>query len=298
MQEITEAGGTATARTGDVTDQAGVKAVFDAMAADAPIDCLINNAGIAHVGNVLNTSEEDFDRVLSVNVKGVYNCLQAGVSHMKGRGGSIVNIASTVSVMAIDDRFAYSTSKGAVLSMTYAVARDFLDDKIRCNAILPARIHTPFVDGFIKKNYPDNIDEMFEKLSDAQPIGRMGKPGSRRHGGIPLQRRSLFYHRLPLPCGWRHPVHSLTTHHETDSSWPTRREKPGVLREDGTRVDVSAFGEDFGETFFGTDGPARLAQWLETQSDLPSFGAEGTPWTALRPAQQAHLHWAQLQETR
>ena len=137
VQEITEAGGTATARTGDVTDQAGVKAVFDAMAADAPIDCLINNAGIAHVGNVLNTSEEDFDRVLSVNVKGVYNCLQAGVSHMKGRGGSIVNIASTVSVMAIDDRFAYSTSKGAVLSMTYAVAKDFLDDKIRCNAIFP-----------------------------------------------------------------------------------------------------------------------------------------------------------------
>ena len=175
-QEINEAGGAATARTGDVTDQAGVKAVFDTIAADAPIDCLINNAGIAHVGNVLNTSEEDFDRVLGVNVKGVYNCLQAGVSHMKGRGGSIVNIASTVSVMAIDDRFAYSTSKGAVLSMTYAVARDFLNDKIRCNAILPARIHTPFVDGFIKKNYPDNIDEMFEKLSDAQPIGRMGKP--------------------------------------------------------------------------------------------------------------------------
>ena len=107
-QEINEAGGAATARTDDVTDQAGVKAVFDSIAADAPIDCLINNAGIAHVGNVLNTSEEDFDRVLSVNVKGVYNCLQAGVSHMKDRGGSIVNIASTVSVMAIDDRFAYS----------------------------------------------------------------------------------------------------------------------------------------------------------------------------------------------
>ena len=162
---------------GDISKEGDVAALF-ARAREELGGCnvLINNAGIAHVGNVLNTSEEDFDRVLSVNVKGVYNCLQAGVSHMKGRGGSIVNIASTVSVMAIDDRFAYSTSKGAVLSMTYAVAKDFLNDKIRCNAILPARIHTPFVDGFIKKNYPDNIDEMFEKLSDAQPIGRMGKP--------------------------------------------------------------------------------------------------------------------------
>ena len=123
---------------------------------------------------------------------------------MKGRGGSIVNIASTVSVMAIDDRFAYSTSKGAVLSMTYAVAKDFLNDKIRCNAILPARIHA--VCGWVyQKNYPDNIDEMFEKLR--RPAHRrMGKPESGRHG-VPLQRRSLFYHRLPLPCGWRHPVH-------------------------------------------------------------------------------------------
>ena len=95
---------------------------------------------------------------------------------MQQSGGAIVNIASTVSVMAIDDRFAYSTSKGAVLTMTYSVARDYLKQGIRCNAILPARIHTPFVDGFIKENYPNNADEMFKKLSEAQPIGRMGKP--------------------------------------------------------------------------------------------------------------------------
>jgi len=175
-REINEANGMAESYTCDVSQQAEVKKVFDEIAGRHPIDCLINNAGIAHVGNVLNTTEEDFDRVLNINVKGVYNCLQAGVSHMKPRGGAIVNIASTVSVMAIDDRFAYSTSKGAVLSMTYAVARDFLKHKIRCNAILPARIHTPFVDGFIKNNYPDNVEEMFKKLSDAQPIGRMGKP--------------------------------------------------------------------------------------------------------------------------
>lgn len=174
--EITGENGAAESYTCDVTQQTEVKEVFEKISKNHPTDCLINNAGIAHVGNVLNTSEDDFDRILNVNVKGVYNCLQAGVCHMKSKGGAIVNIASTVSVMAIDDRFAYSTSKGAVLSMTYAVARDFLKDKIRCNAILPARIHTPFVDGFIKKNYPENFDEMFDKLSLAQPIGRMGKP--------------------------------------------------------------------------------------------------------------------------
>ena len=177
VSTIESAGGTAAAHECDVTNQAETAAVFEKIVTDrGHLDCLVNNAGVAHVGNVLDTSEEDFDRVLSVNVKGVYNCLKAGVAHMKKSGGAIVNIASTVSVMAIDDRFAYSTSKGAVLTMTYSVARDYLKQKIRCNAILPARIHTPFVDGFIKKNYPDNADEMFKKLSEAQPIGRMGKP--------------------------------------------------------------------------------------------------------------------------
>jgi NAD(P)-dependent dehydrogenase (short-subunit alcohol dehydrogenase family) len=177
LEAIQADGGTAAAHECDVTDQAGTAAVFKKIAENrGQLDCLVNNAGVAHVGNVLTTSEEDFDRVLNVNVKGVYNCLKAGVAHMQQSGGAIVNIASTVSVMAIDDRFAYSTSKGAVLTMTYSVARDYLKQGIRCNAILPARIHTPFVDGFIKENYPNNADEMFKKLSEAQPIGRMGKP--------------------------------------------------------------------------------------------------------------------------
>ena len=114
---------------------------------------------------------------MSVNLKGVFNCLKGGVQQMlKSGGGSIVNIASTVATMAINDRLAYSTSKGGVLAMTYAVAKDHLHDKIRCNAIQPGRIHTPFVDGFIAKNYPDNQEEMFRKLSEFQPVGRMGKP--------------------------------------------------------------------------------------------------------------------------
>ncbi|MBL67518.1 MAG: short-chain dehydrogenase [Verrucomicrobiales bacterium] len=177
VAEIEAADGTAAAHRCDVTSQSETREVFGRVAGErGGIDCLVNNAGVAHVGNVLNTSEEDFDRVLRVNVKGVYNCLKAGVELMQDKGGAIVNIASTVSVMAIDDRFAYSASKGAVLTMTYSVARDYLKQNIRCNAILPARIQTPFVDGFIKKNYPNNVDEMFQKLSESQPVGRMGRP--------------------------------------------------------------------------------------------------------------------------
>lgn len=161
----------------DVTNQAETADVFKKIVDErGRLDCLVNNAGVAHVGNVLNTSEDDYDRVMGVNAKGVYNCLKVGVAHMQETGGSIVNIASTVSVMAINDRFAYSASKGAVLAMTYSVAKDYLDQNIRCNAILPGRIHTPFVDGFIAKNYPGREEEMFKKLSEFQPCGRMGKP--------------------------------------------------------------------------------------------------------------------------
>ena len=177
VSAIETEGGTATAHECDVTNQAATLSVFEEIVDKrGSLDGLVNNAGIAHVGNVLTTTEEDYEHVMSVNAKGVYNCLKAGVTHMQATGGAIVNIASTVSVMAINDRFTYSTSKGAVLAMTYSVAKDFLEQNIRCNAILPGRIHTPFVDGFIAKNYPGREEEMFKKLSEYQPCGRMGKP--------------------------------------------------------------------------------------------------------------------------
>jgi len=178
VEQIRSAGGQAEATQCDVADHGQVQDVFDALGqARGGLDCLVNNAGIAHVGNITDTSEADFDRVMSVNLKGVFNCLKGGVRQMlKSEGGSIVNIASTVATMAINDRLAYSTSKGGVLAMTYSVAKDYLHDNIRCNAIQPGRIHTPFVDGFIAENYPDNQKEMFRKLSDYQPVGRMGKP--------------------------------------------------------------------------------------------------------------------------
>jgi 2-keto-3-deoxy-L-fuconate dehydrogenase len=146
------------------------------------VDILVNSAGIAHIGNVENTSSSDVERLLSVNVKGVYNCIFATIPLMKKNGkGVILNMASTAASVGISDRFAYSMSKGAVLAMTLSVAKDYLKDNIRCNCISPARIHTPFVDGFIEKNYPNNKEEMFAKLSASQPIGRMGTPEEVAH---------------------------------------------------------------------------------------------------------------------
>ena len=178
VTELRAAGHRAHGESCDVSDPASGDAAFARLLArHERIHILVNNAGIAHVGNALNTTAEDFARVQRVNVNGVAHCTQAALRHMTTKGGgAIVNLASTVSQMAISDRFAYSTSKGAVLAMTYSIAKDFLDQGIRCNAILPGRIHTPFVDGFIAKNYPGREAEMFEKLSKTQPIGRMGEP--------------------------------------------------------------------------------------------------------------------------
>lgn len=153
------------------------EAVLETFRNIGAFDILINNAGIAHIGNAENTSEADFDRVFQVNVKGVYNCLHAAIPILKaGGGGLILNMASVAATVALSDRFAYSMSKAAVLNMTLTVAKDFIRDNIRCNSISPARVHTPFVDGYLAKNYPDNTAEMFEKLSATQPIGRMAEP--------------------------------------------------------------------------------------------------------------------------
>ncbi len=178
VEEIRAAGGTADAEECDVADPKSVSEVIARVhARRGRIHILVNNAGIAHVGNALTTTPEDFERVQRVNVFGPANCLRAALQFMiNDGGGAILNLASCVSVMAIPDRFAYATSKGAVLAMTYAVAKDFLANNIRCNALLPGRVHTPFVDGFIAKNYPGREAEMFEKLSKAQPIGRMAQP--------------------------------------------------------------------------------------------------------------------------
>lgn len=177
INTIQNNGGKASVLTCNVSDQKIVKEAVHAILEESKtIDILVNSAGIAHIGNLENTPESDFDRIFSVNVKGVYNCMQTIIGNMKDRGGVILNIASIASSVGIPDRFAYSMSKGAVLTMTLSVAKDYIKHKVRCNCISPARVHTPFVDGFLKKNYPGKEKEMFEKLSATQPIGRMCTP--------------------------------------------------------------------------------------------------------------------------
>ena len=180
-QQVAEAlkneGFSAQAYAVDVAKQADVLAIINQIAAQQPIDILVNNAGIAHIGKAHTTAESDLDRIISVNIKGMYNCLFATIPHFLASGGGVIlNTASIAATVGIPDRFAYSMSKGAAISMTLSVAKDYLHDHIRCNCISPARVHTPFVDGFIAKNYPGQEAEMFEKLSKTQPIGRMAKP--------------------------------------------------------------------------------------------------------------------------
>lgn len=161
----------------DISNQQEVKTTVQAIVDQhSSIDILVNNAGISHIGTAETTPEADFDRLLTVNVKGTYNCLNQVLPVMKSTGGVILNMASVAASVGLQDRFAYSTTKGAVVGMTLSVAKDYLPYNIRCNCISPGRVHTPFVDGYLQKHYPENRDEMFEKLSKTQPIGRMGKP--------------------------------------------------------------------------------------------------------------------------
>ncbi len=175
---ITANGGQAKSMTCDVSNAAQTQGVIDTIVDETGrIDILINNAGIASVGTVESTPEEELDRIYAVNVKGIYTCTKACIPYMvKQEGGVILNLASIASLIGIEDRFAYSMSKGAVLAMTKSIAIDYVKQHIRCNCVCPARIHTPFVDGFISKNYPGEEEAMFAKLSEYQPVGRMGTP--------------------------------------------------------------------------------------------------------------------------
>jgi NAD(P)-dependent dehydrogenase (short-subunit alcohol dehydrogenase family) len=172
MQEIEENDGKVIAHICDVSNQQQVGDTFKKIEV---IDVLVNNAGIGHIGKADTTGEADFEKIFRVNVKGAYNCLHEAIPLMKANGkGIILNVCSVAAQTGIAERFAYSMSKGAVYSMTLSVAKDYLKDNIRCNSVSPARIHTPFVDGYLQKNYPGKEKEMFDALAKTQPIGRMG----------------------------------------------------------------------------------------------------------------------------
>ena len=182
VEEIAASGGRSFFHKCDIATQEEVKTIIRSILSTGKnIDILINNAGIAHIGTVETTSEEDLVRLFNVNVKGMYNCLHEVIPSMKKTGGVILNLASVASSVGIPDRFAYSMTKGAVIGMTLSVAKDYLGYNIRCNAISPARVHTPFVDGYLQRNFPGQEQEMFEKLSRTQPVGRMGKPEEVAH---------------------------------------------------------------------------------------------------------------------
>lgn len=178
---IRESNGQAEAHACNITDGPAVKSLADGIGHKKGIDILVNNAGIAHIGNIEQTSDTDLDRLYEVNIKGAYHCTRAVIPHMKKNGGVILNLASVAATVGVADRFAYSMTKGAILTMTYSLAKDYIQYNIRCNSISPARVHTPFVDGYLERTYPDNKEEMFDKLSKTQPIGRMGTPNEVAH---------------------------------------------------------------------------------------------------------------------
>jgi 2-keto-3-deoxy-L-fuconate dehydrogenase len=163
----------------DITNIDSVQAIANKLGS---IDILVNNAGIPQIGNLEKTSPADFQNIFDVNVKGAYHCMYAFIPGMiQKTSGVILNMASVAASVGIPDRFGYSMTKGAIKSMTQSVAKDYIHQGIRCNCISPGRVHTPFVDGFIAKNYPDNQEEMFAKLSATQPIGRMAQPQEIAH---------------------------------------------------------------------------------------------------------------------
>lgn len=175
--EISKSGGSALSFQCDVSDEASVDELFRRIQEHGPVDTLVNCAGVAHIGTIEDATAADFERLFGVNVRGTFLCMKAALPRMVNLGyGTIVNLASIAATVGLPDRFAYSMTKGAVLSMTLSVAKDYIDKNIRCNCISPARVHTPFVDNFLERNYPGREKEMFDKLSRAQPIGRMAEP--------------------------------------------------------------------------------------------------------------------------
>lgn len=180
VEEIRAQEGQAFAQALDVRDEAQVRAAFTALVQErGRFDILVNNAGISHVGNILETSAEDWDNLMAVNARGVFLCAKYALEQMlaqQPQGGVIINMASVAGMVAIDRRFPYGASKGAVISMTRSIALDFVTQGIRCNAICPGTVHTPFVEGYLARNHAGHEDEVRQQLHARQPLGRMGRP--------------------------------------------------------------------------------------------------------------------------
>ena len=176
VAEIVAAGGRATALAADVSKGVEVKAMVDAaVAAHGRLDVIVNNAGYGTFGTVVDIDEAEWDALMGTNVRGVYLCCKYAIPAMRANGGGvIVNVASVVAAVGIRNRAAYVASKGAVAALTRAIALDHVAEGIRCNAIAPGTIDTPYYDDVIKRA-PDAA--AFRKgLEARQPIGRLGTP--------------------------------------------------------------------------------------------------------------------------
>ena len=156
----------------DVTQASSIGAAMDEI---STLDILVNNAGIGLVGDLASTSEEDFERVMRVNVHSVYLVTRAMLPMLLMSRGSIVNIGSVSGLVGVKKRFAYCASKGAVVAMTRQIAVDYAKE-IRCNCIAPGTVQTPFVEGYLDKYHAHEKEEVREELRARQPIGRMGTP--------------------------------------------------------------------------------------------------------------------------
>jgi NAD(P)-dependent dehydrogenase (short-subunit alcohol dehydrogenase family) len=188
--EIRDSGGSVRAQQLDVAEESQVMAAIERVAAaEGRLDILVNNAGISHVGSILETSLEDWERVMSVNARGVFLCTREAVRQMLAQspaGGVIINMSSVAATIGVDGRLPYSASKGAVLALTRSVAIDFVTRGIRCNAICPGTVQTPFVEGYLARHFSGHEEEARRQLHARQPIGRMGQPDEIAHAALYL----------------------------------------------------------------------------------------------------------------
>lgn len=177
VKEIQNNGGEAIYIKADVTSAEEVKQMVDkAIEHFGRIDVLFNNAGVSGVGAVHETSEELWDRVTNVNIKGVFMPCKYVVEHMMERKeGTIINMSSCIAEVGLQKRAVYSASKGAVLSLTKAMQVDYAPYNIRVNALLPGTILTPFVEGYLKNSY-DDPEEALASIKNRQLTGDLGRP--------------------------------------------------------------------------------------------------------------------------
>lgn len=186
VEQIVANGQKAEAITLNVADGAAVEAAARGIVQrHTRIDLLVNNAGIGHVGTILETSAEDLDRLYQVNVRGVFNLCHAFLPSMvERRSGNIINLASIGGVVGIRDRLAYCTTKFAVVGLTKSMALDHAAQGIRVNCICPGRVETPFVAARLKE-YPDP-EKAYREMSATQALGRMARPEEIAHAALYL----------------------------------------------------------------------------------------------------------------